>query len=103
MHGRAVHLHARLESPPVRIEALESRQQGRVDVENSTLPLLDETGGQQPHEAGKTDDIDAMLFKHGLQGALEGCAVLSESGVVDDLGGYSIGPCDHEAARIRTI
>ena len=87
----------------MRIEAFESRQQGRVDVENSMLPLLDETCGQQPHEAGKTDDVDAVLFKHGLQGALEGRAVFAVGGVVDDLGGYSIGPCGHEPARIRTI
>ena len=68
-----------------------------------SFPAADEAGGEQAHEAGEADDLDAVLFQRRLQGALEGCAVLSESGVIDDLGGYSIGPCDHEAARIRTI
>jgi len=98
-----VDLHTRLQSPSVGIEPPEGRQQGRVNVENSMLPLLDETCGQQSHKAGKTHDVDAMLFKQGLQNALKSRAVLSESGVVDDLGGYSIGPCDHEAPRIGTI
>src|SRR5262245_65408960 len=62
----AVDGHTRLECSPMRIKALESRQQGRVDIEYPMLPLLDEARSQQAHETGKTDYVDAIFLSGGL-------------------------------------
>ena len=87
MHSRAVDFGAGVECAPVRIEAFERRQQRGVDVEQAAGPLVDEPGREQPHEAGKANDLDAMLLQHALQRALESGAVFSELRVIDDLGG----------------
>ena len=100
MHGGAVDLDAGLERALVRVEALEGRQQGRVDIEHALLPLPDEPRRQQPHEAGKTNDVDAMLLQHRLQRALERGAVLAEFCVIDDFGRDAGGACADKPAGV---
>ena len=85
----------------VRVEALERRQQRRVDIEQAPLPLRDETGREQPHEAGETNDVDAVLHELGLQRALERRAVLAELRVIDDFGRDACGARDQQPAGVR--
>ena len=87
MHGRAVLLRAGGERARVGVETLERRQQGRMDVEQASLPLPHEPRRQQPHEAGEADELDAVRLRVVLQRALERLAVLAERLVVDDRGG----------------
>ena len=94
MHGGAVNFGIRLERSLVRIEALEGGQQGRVDIQNAQVPFAHEIEGKQPHEAGKADQIDAMLFKQRLHSALEVGAILAELGVIDDHRGNPGGLCN---------
>jgi len=72
----AVGLHAGGERALVGVEALEGRKQRRVDVEHAPVPAGDEPRRSEPHESGETDEIDAMIFEHGLERVLEGLASL---------------------------
>ena len=85
------------------IEALEGRQQGRVDVEYAPLPFPDEIGGEQAHETGQADEIDAVSFECRLHCAFEPGAILAESRVVDDLGGNAGSARNQKAAGIRPV
>ena len=87
----------------MRMQALEIREQGRVDVKHPALPLVDEPRRQQTHEAGKADDLDAAALEHGLQRLLEGFAIFSIVGVVDDRSGDAGAARIGDAFRIRTV
>src|SRR4249920_2360665 len=50
VHRAAVNAHAGLESPPVRIETLESGKQGRVDIHDPAIVAFDEGRRQNTHE-----------------------------------------------------
>ncbi len=69
------------------VEPLERGQQCGMDIEHAPGPMRDEAGREQPHEAGETDEIDAVFFQHRLNGAVERRAVLAEVGMIDHLGG----------------
>ena len=66
------------------VEALEGRQQRRMDVEQPAVPLPHEPGRQQPHESREADDLDLVLDQNILQRALERLAIAAERPVVDD-------------------
>ena len=91
MHGRAVLLRAGGERARVGVEALERRQQRRMDVEQPAVPLPHEPRRQQPHEAGEADELDAVRLQLVLQRALERLAVLAERLVIDDGGADACG------------
>src|SRR6266550_3020336 len=103
MHGRAVKLCASLQNALVRIQTLEIRQQGRVNVENAPLPFLEKIGGEQAHEARQAHDVDLIPFKECLNCLFKTTAILAELGVVDDfcidVGGFR----DHQATGVRPV
>src|SRR5262245_6985569 len=103
MHGGAVNFGMRLEGALVRIETSESGQQGRMDIQNARVPFAHEIGRQQPHETGKTDQIDVMLFKQRLHSLLEVGAILAELGVIDDRCGNAGSLCNQKTAGIRAV
>ena len=96
-------LDAGCERALVRVQALERRQERRVDIEQAALPAVDEPGREQPHETGKAHELDAMLVQHRLQRALEGSAILCELAVIDDRGRNPGGVRVRKALRIGTV
>lgn len=74
-----------------------------MNIEHAALPSLDEFRGEKAHEAGKTNNIDAVFFEHRLQHALEPRAVLAKYGVIDDIGRNSGGARDQQAASVWPI
>ena len=86
VNRRAMDLDAGRERARMGVEALEGGQQGRVNVENSSLPTVDEAGREQPHEAGEADHLGAVGVEFALQREFEGVAILAERDVIDDRG-----------------
>src|SRR6185312_4923828 len=63
MHGAADEAHAFGERARMRIEAGEGGEQRGMDVDHPVAPMIDEARGQQPHEAGEADELDARRFE----------------------------------------
>src|SRR5262249_42397791 len=84
MHCGAVSFGARCKRAAMGIKSLELRQQGRMDIEDSAAPAVDEPGCQQPHEAGKADRLTRRGPQRIVNGALECCAISAECSVIDD-------------------
>src|SRR5262245_14372555 len=63
MHGAAVYAQACVERAPMRVEAREGRQQGRVDIDHPASPLSNKPMGQEAHVAGKADDFRAEFVE----------------------------------------
>ena len=93
MHRRTVLFHSSRDGALMGVEALEGRQQGRVDVDQAPIPARDEPGAQHAHEARKAHDVDAMRFEPRIELPVEGFTILAERLVVDRLG------CDACLAR----
>ena len=68
------------------MQPLELRQQRRVDVQHAPAPARDEPWREEPHEAGKADEIDALRVKLGVERAFEAFAVVAERPVIDQRG-----------------
>jgi len=85
----------------MRVEPFERRQQCGMNIEQLALPLVDESGTEQPHEPGKADDIDIVLLQYGLQRVFECGAVLAVGRVIDD----GCGDCHlpHASKNIRLL
>lgn len=49
-----------VETLPLRVQAGVAGQQRRVDVQQATVPFLDELAGQDPHVPGEADDVYLM-------------------------------------------
>ena len=77
--------HARLQRPLMRVQALEGRQQGGVDIDQKVAPALGEPGRQDAHETGQADNAGAIEPDRLVQRFLEGLAVLIVA-VIDHLG-----------------
>src|ERR1700733_1679098 len=84
MNSCAVPFNAGFKRPAMRVEALELRQQCRMDVEHAPAPARNEPGRQEPHEAGEADDFDSVRFKFRIKRAFERFAILAESLVIDN-------------------
>lgn len=74
MNSAAGDFDAGFNHPPMDVEALERRQQRRVDVEQFAVPAFDEAGGQNAHEAGEADEFDVGRGKGFYQRGFEGGA-----------------------------
>jgi len=59
------------ESPFVRMQSLEARQQRRMDIDHPIPPCLDEAGSHQSHEARKRHEFCTCGLKRVLQSAFE--------------------------------
>lgn len=66
------------------VQALESGEQGGVDVELAVVPMLDKFAGQQPHETGIADQLYLVGLKAGIQGSVKLIAAFKLL-MVDDL------------------
>ena len=86
MHGRAVLLRAGRERARVRVEALERRQQRRMDVEQPAVPARTNHGVSSRMKPARQTSSIRCACKLVLQRALERLAVLAERRVVDDGG-----------------
>ena len=88
MHRRAVLFTPAASARPCGVEALERRQQGRVDVEHAPVPALRRTTGvSSAHETRRGRRCSMRcVFEHRLQRALECFAVLAERLVIDHRG-----------------
>ena len=71
VHGAAVQAHAGFKCPLVGVGALEQRQQGGVDVDHPACPGLDEGVGEDAHEAGQHDQLDARPLQFRLKRGVE--------------------------------
>src|SRR6516165_8735392 len=103
MNGGTVTLSSVFTYASVRVEAFKRRQQSRVNVDYAPLPISDEIGAQQPHEAGQAHKIDFPLSKELLEGALKRGAVSTKFCVIDDLYGDASFFCNHQTPGIRSI
>ncbi len=103
VNGRAGNLHPGLERLPMRIEAAERRQEGRVDVDHPASPVLRERRREQSHESAETHELDALLVEGVLQQALEGRPILSVRTMVDDHGRNSFRRGAREPGGLRSI
>ena len=74
-----------------------------MDVEHAAVPALHEFGREQAHEAGKADQVDAVLVERRLQLGLERRAILAERLVFDAAVGDAgvLSPCASPAASAR--
>ena len=83
MHRAAVEKHAFRERPLVGVGAPEKREEGRVDVEHPALPSRStKPGRQNPHEAGKADEVDAAPAQRLVDDRLEALPI-GEGLVID--------------------
>jgi len=86
----------------VRIEARVSRQQGRVDIQDLALVVLDEPRAQNAHETGENQQVRRKLIKFRSNRAIEGFTIVEIAML--DAGGLDAGlPRAREAIRIGAI
>jgi hypothetical protein len=74
MDRATMQLHAGRERLLMRVEAGKKRQQRRMDIDHPVAPRFDEFMGQEPHEAGEADELDAGAFQPGIEREVEGLA-----------------------------
>src|SRR6266478_3010314 len=74
-----------------------------MNVEHPAVPALHEFGSKQPHEAGQTNQVDAVLVQRRLQSRLEGRAILAEGLAFDGGGRDAARPCFFETAGIGAV
>jgi hypothetical protein len=72
------------ERPLMGVQPLELRQQRRVNVEDLALPARHEPGRQAAQEARKAYEADCMGTQLGVDGLLEGLAILAEIAMIHD-------------------
>jgi uncharacterized membrane protein YoaK (UPF0700 family) len=94
---------ARLDGPPVGVEARVFRQQGGMDVDHPPGPGLDQKGRQHPHVAGQGDVLRARFTQGGVERALVGLAVGAEGPVIDGQGGHAGLGGEGEALGVRLV
>ena len=66
------------------VQALELRQQRRMNVEHAAAPAPHKVRSQKPHEASEAEEIDPVRVKLRIERPLEGCAIFPERSVIDD-------------------
>src|SRR6266567_461739 len=96
MDGAPGQFHAVVKSLLLRVEAGESRQQRRVDVEDAIGEGGDELGGEEAHVAGEADQFDAVTLQAGqhvgiVLGALAALGDEDFSGQAEFEGGAKAG------------
>ena len=70
VYRTTAYLIARFDCAGMGVETAIFREQGRVDVDDPSAPLLDEPGGKDAHEAGERDCADIMFLECGAQQAI---------------------------------
>ena len=63
MHGAAGDLDARAQHFRMHVEAFEGGKKGRMNVDQTPVPLIDEVGGQEAHEPREADKIGACRLQ----------------------------------------
>src|SRR5260370_24704407 len=61
MHGRSGDAHSRFGRASLGAQAAKGRQQGRVNVELTPVPLAYEARRMKPHEACVADEVDVRV------------------------------------------
>src|SRR5262249_19651647 len=103
VNRRTRDLHARLESLVVRIETGKGRQEGRVGVEHTTLPMQYEVSRQEAQEAAKTHQFQAIFMEACRRRALEGGPIFPVWRVVAHGRGNGMRLRVGEPRRIRPV
>ena len=66
VHGATGEAHTRRQRLTLRVEAGESRQQRRVDIDHSVAPRVHERSVQDAHEPRQTDQLDVLAAEQGF-------------------------------------
>ncbi|ABA49524.1 hypothetical protein BURPS1710b_1125 [Burkholderia pseudomallei 1710b] len=100
--GCAVQRDARVERLLMRMNALEARQQRRMDVEHPPLIFGDERRRENAHEAGEHDEIGGEAVDFGGERRIEAVAAV-ERAVVDDGRRDAVRRREFEAGRAQPV
>jgi hypothetical protein len=102
VHRAAVNAYSSLQGTAVRVEARESRQQGRMDVQHAATIAPHERLRQHAHETCKDDEIRRVTIDFAREGGIE-FGSISVAVVVDDSSRNAVSPCSRKAAHIGDI
>src|SRR4029079_1349182 len=83
------------------VESAVLRKQGRVDIENTAAPLLDEPGRENTHEAGEGEGADFMALQRTVHLAVE--LLLADALALKGPGLKSSLACPFEASSIGPV